>query len=111
LQSQRSRKRLDHEFVDVTPAPVFAGFEGTHDGMLCLSEVLGGVTILGGIAAADVAANLANAKMNPRIAHLQALLTPIGLRGWVLYLVQVWTSFLHRLPPPLRQRLKSSVEL
>jgi hypothetical protein len=57
--------------------------------MLCLSEVPGGVPVLRGITAADVAADFAKAQMNPRIAHLQALLTPIGLRGWVLYLVQV----------------------
>jgi hypothetical protein len=33
--------------------------------MLCFSEVLGGVLVLRGIAAADVAADLAEAKMNP----------------------------------------------
>jgi hypothetical protein len=57
--------------------------------VLSFSEVLAGVPVRRGIAAADVAANLAEAQVDPRIAHLQALFTSIGIRGWVLYLVQV----------------------
>jgi hypothetical protein len=83
------RKRFNHDFVDETPSPILARFKRSHDGMFCLSEVLGGVLVLRGIAAADVAADLAKAQMNPRIAHLQALLAPIALRGWAFYLVQV----------------------
>jgi hypothetical protein len=57
--------------------------------MLRLSEMLGGVPVLRGIAAPDMAANFAEAQMNPRIAHLQTLLASIGFRGRVLYLVQM----------------------
>jgi hypothetical protein len=57
--------------------------------VLGLVEVLGGVAVLRGIAAADVAADFAEAQMNPRVAHLQTLLTPMGVGGWVLYLVKV----------------------
>jgi hypothetical protein len=89
LKSRPSRKRLNHDFVDVTPTPIFAPFKRPHDGVLGFFEVLGGVPVLGGIAAADVAANLAEAQMDPRIAHLQALFASIGVRGWALYLVQV----------------------
>ena len=64
-----SRKRLDHDLVDVTPSPVFARLKRTHDGMLGLSEVFRGVFVLRGVAAADVAAGRAEAQMNPRIAH------------------------------------------
>jgi hypothetical protein len=84
-----SRKWLDHYIVDVTPAPIFARFERSHDGVFCFFEVLGGVLVFGGIAAADVAADLAEAKMNPRIARLQALLAAICVRGAVLNLAQV----------------------
>jgi hypothetical protein len=65
-----SRERLNHDLVDVTPSPVFARLKGSHNGVLGLSEVLRGVPILGGVAAADVATNLAKAQMNPQIAHL-----------------------------------------
>ena len=101
----------NHDLVDVTPSPIFARFKRSHDGVLCLLEVLGGVPILRGITAADVAADFAKAQMNPRIAHLQALLTPIGLRGWVLYLIQVRASFLHRLPLVVCRWLCFSAEL
>jgi hypothetical protein len=44
-----------HEFVDVTPHPVFAWFEGADDGMFGGVEVLGGVLIFRGIATPNVA--------------------------------------------------------
>jgi hypothetical protein len=84
-----SRKWLDDYIVDVTPAPIFTRFERSHDGVFCFFEVLGGVLVFRGIAAADVAADFAEAQMNPRIAHLQALFAAIGVRGAVLNLVQV----------------------
>jgi hypothetical protein len=43
-------------FVYVAPGPIFAGLEGLHDGVLGLLEMLGGVLVLGGIAAAYVTA-------------------------------------------------------
>jgi hypothetical protein len=48
--------------------------------VLGLVEVFGGVPILGGIAAAHVAADLTEAQVDPRVAHLQTFLTP--LRPW-----------------------------
>ena len=54
-------KRLNHYLVDVTPSPVFTRFNGPHDGVLRLVKVLGGVPVLGGIAAADMSATLAQA--------------------------------------------------
>jgi hypothetical protein len=65
-----SRERLNHDLVDVTPSPVFARLKGSHNGVLSLSEVLRGVPVLGGVAAADVATSFAEAQMNPQIAHL-----------------------------------------
>jgi hypothetical protein len=65
LQSRSSRKWLDHHIVNVTPSPVFARLKRSHDRVLCLFEVLGGVPVLRGIAAADMAANFANAQMHP----------------------------------------------
>jgi len=57
--------------------------------MFGLSKVLRGVPVLGGVAAANVATSLAEAQLNPRIAHLQALFAIIGAGGWVLNLGEV----------------------
>jgi hypothetical protein len=42
--------------------------------MLCSVEMFGGMLILGGIAAAHVAADQAQAEMDPSVAHFQAFL-------------------------------------
>jgi hypothetical protein len=73
-----SRERLKHDLVDVTPSPILARLKRSHNRMLGLSEVLRGVSVLRGIAAADVTTNLAQAQMNPRIAHFQTLLASVG---------------------------------
>jgi hypothetical protein len=75
-----SEIEFEFEFVDVAPAPGFAGFEGFHDGVLGLMEVFGGVFVLGGITAADVAALEAQAQVDPSVAHFQALLAAAGVR-------------------------------
>src|SRR5438105_1087499 len=54
-QHARSFK-LQHDLVDVAPAPVLAGLERGHDGMLRRAEVLGGVLVLRLVATPDVPA-------------------------------------------------------
>src|ERR1039458_9204517 len=54
--------------------------------MLGGMEMCAGVAILRRVAAAHVAALQAHAQVNPRVAHLEALLAAFGLR---LYLFQV----------------------
>ena len=58
--------------------------------MLGGAKVLGRMLVLGGIAAADVSAVKAETKMNPCVAHLQALFATLGVRfDWleVLYVL------------------------
>jgi hypothetical protein len=50
------RALLDYDFIDVAPSPVFAWLERAHDRMARCPEVGRRVTILRGIAAADVSA-------------------------------------------------------
>jgi hypothetical protein len=78
--------------VDVTPAPVFARFERTHDGVVGLVEVFRSVLVLGRIATTYVAATEAQPQMDPRIAHLEAFLAAVGVRGDFAYLVGVSAS-------------------
>ena len=74
-------KSTEEHFVYVAPSPVLARLEGLHDGVLGLMEVLGGVLVLGGIAAAHVAADEAFAQVHPGVAHLQAFLAAFAARS------------------------------
>jgi hypothetical protein len=75
-------REVDLDFVNEAPAPVFAGLEGAHDGVLSAVEMLGGVFVFGGVAAADVSAFHAQAEMYPGIAHFQALFAALGVRRY-----------------------------
>jgi hypothetical protein len=65
LPGWASQKRLNHYIVDVTPSPVLARLKRAHDRVFCLFEMFGGVPVLRGIAAADMAADFAKAQMDP----------------------------------------------
>jgi hypothetical protein len=62
--------------VDETPGPVFSRFERRYDRMLRRPEVFRCMLVLRFVAAADVAASSAEAKMHPRIAGGEALFAP-----------------------------------
>jgi hypothetical protein len=76
---QRSGE-VEFDFVDVAPAPGFARFERTHDGMLGAMKVFGSVLVFGRIAAAHVATFHAKAKVNPSVTHFQTLFAAGGVR-------------------------------
>ena len=50
--------------------------------MLGAMEMFGGVLVFRGVAAADVAAFHAQAKMHPGVAHFQALFAALGVRRY-----------------------------
>ena len=67
-------------------------------------KVLGGVLILGGITAADVTADKTFPQVNPRIAHLKALLAALATRLHLADLFYMRTRCLfiwHELPPKM----------
>jgi hypothetical protein len=64
---------LQKRLVGVAPSPAFAGLRRRDNGVLRSAEVPGSVLILGVVAAAYVAALLANAQMHPDIAQGHAL--------------------------------------
>ncbi len=46
VQVARGRSgEVEHYFIDVAPAPVFAAFDGLHDGVFGGVEVFGGVLV------------------------------------------------------------------
>jgi hypothetical protein len=77
--------------------------------MFGLVEVLGCVFVFGRIAATDVAADEAFPKMDPVVAHFQALLAASAARGDVTDFLYVRASrlcFGHGLTPILDQILR-----
>jgi hypothetical protein len=77
------RKRL----VNVAPSPALAGLSRGDDGVLRGLKMLGRVLVLRIVAAAYVAALLANAQVHPGVAHGHAL--GAHVLGVVLEVVQV----------------------
>jgi hypothetical protein len=80
---------VQHDFVDVAPAPILSGLEGSNDGVLRGMEMFCGVTIFRRIAAANVAADQAQAKMHPRVAHQEAFLATFAAGRDFLYFLNV----------------------
>jgi len=66
---QRRMALVQHNFVDVAPAPILSGLEGSDEGVLGGVEMFCGMAIFRRIAAAYVAADQAQPKMHPRVAH------------------------------------------
>jgi hypothetical protein len=63
---------VQFDFVDVAPAPIFAGLDGFHDRVIGCVEMFCGVFVLGGVATGNVATDHAEAEMNPSVAHFDA---------------------------------------
>src|ERR1700733_7754296 len=88
-----ARLKLHRQLIDVAPAPVLARLERGDDWVARGVEVLGGMPVLGIIAAADVAAGPAQAQVHPGVAGLQAFLAPIGVAAVGLDLRKVRAVF------------------
>src|SRR5262245_45439306 len=73
----RLGSRLQHQVIDVAPAPVVAGIKVPDDGVLGLVEMLRRVLAGRVVAAADVAATEAQSKMNPSPVRLEAFLAAL----------------------------------
>jgi hypothetical protein len=93
LTCKTAKESVQHHLVDITPTPILAWFDRLHDGMFASVKMLGGVFVLGRIAASDVAAREAHAQMDPLVSHLQAFFAAVGTGLYVLDFFDVWTSF------------------
>jgi len=80
---------LKEELVRVAPEPSFFGLEGADDRVSCSLVVLGGVAVLGVVAAAEMAACRAHPQMHPPIAHLQALHASVARGRDILDLIKM----------------------
>ena len=88
-ESDGQSGELKHDLVNVAPAPVFTRLFGTNDRMFRGMIVLRRVLVPRGIAATDVPARPAKAKVHPTIAHLCAFFAPPGMGLHGLNLVDV----------------------
>src|SRR6185437_4658830 len=70
--------QIEHHLVDIAPAPSLGRIIALDDGMLAAVEMLGGMLVLGGVAAADMPAGPADAQMQPFIAAFEAFLATLG---------------------------------
>ena len=67
-------RQVEHDLVEIAPAPAFRRIVTLDDRMLGGVEMLGGVPVGGIVAAADVAAGAADPQMQPLTADFQAFL-------------------------------------
>jgi hypothetical protein len=61
------------KFIYVAPYPLFPGFDGPYQGVLCPVKMLGGVLVLRGVATTDVSALQAHPQMHPSISGFNAV--------------------------------------
>jgi hypothetical protein len=77
---------LDCYFVDITPHPVLARLQRADNRMFGRMKMLRSVFVFRGIATSHMPTRETQAKMNPAIAHLEALFASVGMR---LHLVEI----------------------
>jgi len=87
--------RLEEQLVDVAPGPVLTRLEGLDNRVVGGVEMPGGVLILRIVTAADVSTGETEAQVHPAISNFQTVLTSIGARRDLAYLVEVATLFCH----------------
>src|SRR4029077_4466004 len=76
------------ETVDEAPHPAFARFDGAHQWMLALVEMLGGVFVLRRVAAPNITALQAEPKMDPSVPFLDALFADMLVGAGELDLIE-----------------------
>lgn len=96
--SRGNLSEIEFHLVDIAPAPVFAGFQRAHDGVLGAVKMLGGVFVLRRVAASDVSALHTEPQVHPGVAHLQALFATLGVRSYLVDVAFMRTTG-HRFPP------------
>lgn len=94
---QIQSRRLDVGLIDIAPAPVLTRLEGLYERMVGRVEVLSGMLILRGVAAADVSTSLADAQMHPGIPECQTFFTTIGAGSNLVDQIEMCTNWIPRI--------------
>src|SRR5262249_28500660 len=93
--------RIVIALMDVTPTPRLAARERHNPRVTGLVEMLERVRMFGILAASDMAADEAHAKLRPRRADREAILASAARRRHGLHVAEVLAEFVHvRVPRP-----------
>ena len=92
---------LEHQLVDIAPAPGFSGFDGPNDRVIRRVRVLGRMFVLRAVATPDMTASEAQAQMDPVISCLEALFATGAARSDWANVVQM--GALHDIGPSQSQ--------
>src|SRR5437016_8760889 len=93
--------KLQSDLVCVAPAPALPRLERGDDRMPGLAEMLGGVLVLRVVAAADVPARPAKAKMHPGVSRSEAFLAAVRFGRIRFHEIQMRASGRHRGTSPI----------
>ena len=88
-------RRLEHDLIDITPAPIFTGLEGLDNGMAARMEMFGSVLVFRRVTAANMPANKAFAQVYPRVTNFQAILAAISTGRDIPDLIEMRTILCH----------------
>jgi hypothetical protein len=87
---------IHHHFIHEAPAPAICRIESLHHWMARCMEVLGRMSVRGGIAAANVPAHAAQSEVNPAAARLQTFFATVRGRRHFAELIQMSALAGHR---------------
>jgi hypothetical protein len=93
-----SARKIEHYFVDVTPAPPFRRIIGLDDRVLCRVKMFCGVSIWRLIATTDMATAAADPQMQPGVAQFQTFFAPQGARNNVTDCREMFAKYRHVFP-------------
>jgi len=82
-------QRIEHQFIYITPAPLFARLKRLDDWMGSLTKMLRSMTVRRGIAAPNMTACHAESQVDPLTTDAQTVLTAARARYHVPYLIKM----------------------
>jgi hypothetical protein len=90
-----SARKIEHYFVDITPAPPFRWIKGFDDRVFCRVKMLCSVSIWRLIATTDMATAAADPQMQPGVAQFQTFFAPQGARNNVTDCREMFAKYRH----------------
>ena len=94
----RPARKIEHYFVDVTPAPPFRRIIGLDDRVFCRVKMFCSVSIWRLIAATDMAAGATDPQMQPGVTQFQTFFAPQGARNNVTDCREMFAKYRHVFP-------------
>ena len=101
-------RQIEHDLIDITPAPAFRRIVTFNHRMLRGMEMFCGVLVRRGIAATDMAAGPADPQMDPHVTGFQTFLAAERARRNILNLRDVLAWHGHGLSADEAQSMQAS---